>query len=543
MNKKLVIAVDGKKYPIDECRKIKGEYYKIGNIAIKDSGNCYYINDKYYKYNTGYIVYDYRLNKYVIKNSMVIVENGIVSLENDKPIFGSFSKNNLYENIFLNIKGNLHLCISDDIFKNSFNYRESLKDGIFYERTQCDSIHFITPQPVDNIYKRSLSYDCSKYLNKAIKDYEFINKNIEISETINKYGDFIKDYTFGFEFETIKGCIPERINKKLGLIPVRDGSIKGLEYVTIPLSGKKGLESLKDCIYELNKRTVYDNDCSLHVHIGNIPRTKEYILALYKILCLLQDDIYNLFPIYKKENYGVKKKCYTKPFPIKTTLLKMDRKINNKNINKNFNILFNYLSMGHDFEDYDNDLDQISSHPSDPQGNGKWNIKTRYHAFNLIPILFGNKQTVEFRIHTPTFDINKIFNYLVLCTSILEYVKINQNNILSNFDNYTYLKLSDIFFSVNLKQTLINDLIKYSDARKKYIYSCISKGNLLAEENEFHYRYNKIKWNKKNIINDIEYIKKKSEIKLNYYNEIDDLLLDAPNVFIENNEVKMEDII
>ena len=40
-------------------------------------------------------------------------------------------------------------------------------------------------------------------------------------------------------------------------------------------------------------------------------------------------------------------------------------------------------------------LDNIISHPSDPNGNQKWNIRPRYLLFNIIPLIFGNKQTIE----------------------------------------------------------------------------------------------------------------------------------------------------
>ena len=43
-----VIAIDGKEYNKEDCRKIKGEYWKIGDTKVKDSGHCYYINERYY---------------------------------------------------------------------------------------------------------------------------------------------------------------------------------------------------------------------------------------------------------------------------------------------------------------------------------------------------------------------------------------------------------------------------------------------------------------------------------------------------------------
>src|SRR5690606_13696406 len=156
-----------------------------------------------------------------------------------------------------------------------------------------------------------------------------------------------------------------------------------------------------------------------HLHIGNIPRTEEFILALFKTLCFVQDEIFSLFPLYKKYNFGYKRKHYTKPFNLNKTLLLMDNKIDNSNIKENFNILFEYLSNGIPYSNYNNDLSYVKSHPSDPHGTSKWNIRSRYMAHNIIPLIFGNKQTVEFRIHTPTYNVDKVMYFLFLCGSIV----------------------------------------------------------------------------------------------------------------------------
>ena len=55
----------------------------------------------------------------------------------------------------------------------------------------------------------------------------------------------------------------------------------------------------------------------------------------------------------------------------------MDNKIDKKNIKDNFNILYQFLSAGQLYEDVNSDLSNVKSHPSDPGGNSKWNIKSR----------------------------------------------------------------------------------------------------------------------------------------------------------------------
>ena len=203
---------------------------------------------------------------------------------------------------------------------------------------------------------------------------------------------------------------------------MRDGSISGVEYVTIPLSGKKGLQAIVNSCNLLKQRTSYDDSCALHLHIGGIPRTMEFILALYRTLIHIQDDVYSMFPLYKKYNFGVKQNDYTKQLPSDVLLNQMDKVIDKSNIVDNFDVLFKYLSQGVSFKGNHSSLDDVDGHPSDPRGNRKWQVGTRYLWCNVIPLIFDNKQTVEFRIHTPTFEVNKVLNYVVMLLILLKII-------------------------------------------------------------------------------------------------------------------------
>lgn len=263
---------------------------------------------------------------------------------------------------------------------------------------------------------------------------------------------------------------------------MRDGSVKGLEYATIPYQGEKGLQAAMESCNILSKFTKYDENCSLHLHIGNIPRTEEFFLALFKTLCLLQDEIFELFPLYKKYNFGVKRKNYTQPFPITKLLSKMDSTINKDNIKENFGVLYEFLSAGQRYKDVGETLDNVHSHPSDPNGTRKWNIKSRYHWVNLIPLLFGNKATVEFRIHTPTTDMDKVLYYLLMCTSIVSYVKENTEAILSSKDT-SYANLSNITMAqMRENPGLIDHFLSYINSRRRTMLSNNAAGDFRGNE-------------------------------------------------------------
>ena len=60
---KKVITIKGEEVLISKCRKFNKLYYKIGDPKIKDSGDCYLISEKYYREETGQIVYNYSINE------------------------------------------------------------------------------------------------------------------------------------------------------------------------------------------------------------------------------------------------------------------------------------------------------------------------------------------------------------------------------------------------------------------------------------------------------------------------------------------------
>lgn len=498
-----VTTITGREEEKSDCRKMKGIYYFKGDYKVEDSGECYFINNKYYKFNTGYIIYDHTVKEYILKSDAVdkgYIEKGIVGFNNSIPIFGSFTINPLNNFVDLIYKDKHYICISEDIINKKI-FKESLRDGRFYHRKAIRAEYFVFPTECDKDIKNSLPYDSRSILKSHIKKYnEQYNPNYcSILDFFNrKEVDLTKGLSFGLEFETTEGFIPERITDKIGLIPLKDGSVKGLEYVTIPLEGNKGLQTVLDSLKQLEYRTNYDNNCSLHLHIGNIPRTEVFFLAAFKMLFYLQDDIFKLFPFHKKDNYNIKRKAYTKPLPLQKALL-MDNKITKDNINYNFDILYHFLSAGQRYEEVDFNLKNVKSHPSDPGANSKWNIKSRYYWVNLIPLLFGNKETIEFRIHTPTVDANKVMNYLLMCFSIIDFIKRNQDEIIADSTKFIDSKLCNIFSNAYHKDSknhsLVNEFLLYHDYRKQHFFRKTAQGDLIALEDEFSFK-GYLNWNK-----------------------------------------------
>lgn len=472
-----VITVDGTTEIRSNCRRIKGGYYRVGDPKVQGSGQCYLVNGKYCREETNYIVYNYEAGEYVLSSDTLT--KGVVSIDGEILKIAYFTTPKQPIKLY-DISNTEYILINEEAVGNSRVYRYHIEKDAYLHISLASASSFNKIARISAGYKNTLEYDTRAIMHRYVKAYD--DNDIKIDSKIEKVAPYLKDLTFGIEFETVAGQIPDRYTKPLGLIPLKDGSVPGLEYATVPYQGAKGLQAAVNSCNVLNKFTRDDETCALHLHIGNVPRTEEFFLALFKTLCLVQDEVFEMFPLYKKYNFGVKKKNYTQPFPVAKLLGKMDGKITKDKVKENFAILFNFLSAGQQYEDVGNSLSKVKSHPSDPEGTRKWNIKSRYYWVNLIPLLFGNKQTVEFRIHTPTTDPSKVINYLLICTSIVSYVKNNTDNILEG--NAPYDNLSNIIMTElrNAPYNLIDHLLFYMNYRKKSILKSNHVGDFKGNE-------------------------------------------------------------
>ena len=484
----MVITINNEKAERRDCRLFEGGFYKIGDIRIKNSGDCYCINSKYYRIDTKRISFDHRLNEYVLNNQSLV--RGIIGFNESEPIIDTFSR--IEDEIMVYIEGGDQFILLDEyLVQNNGQYREYLLDGNYYHKSLINAKDFSKKLIPSNDYKSSLNYDSKNELNLFSEYYN--NLNPVISSDLNKYSSILKDLSFGIEFETSKGIVPLRVLKKTGLMPLRDGSIPGIEYVTVPMSGAKGIHTLINSVNELKKRTDYNDTCSMHIHIGNIPRTKEFILAFFIMTLKFQDEMFSMFPLYKKYNFDVKRKNYTKPYNQFEFLSELDPKIDDSNIDRNFSVLFNYLHQGNDsFSEFNYNLNNVNYHQSDPNGDQKWNIKKRYYFQNFIPLIFGNKQTIEFRLHTPTYDIDKILGFLFINASLINFTIKNEKDILNNssmflneykcISNVCYKEIVSLGRDVNMSK--LNDFISITIAERKSYVSSISKnGDIIGNEN------------------------------------------------------------
>ena len=214
-------------------------------------------------------------------------------------------------------------------------------------------------------------------------------------------------YTFGLEFETSMGYIPQEICFRDGLIPLRDGSISGIEYSTVVLEGNKGLNLLKQQLDTLKEYTKFNKECALHIHMGGFPVEPVAIFALY---CLW----------YNIEQY-LESSGYVPSMTFHTSLYKSNKKDYCNHLSgrcSSFEELFESITG----KKYLGSL--VQPHPMDIEKRAKWNIKTRYYGLNLVNMLcYKGPKTVEFRFLRPTFNYRKITLWLYILNAVLIYAE------------------------------------------------------------------------------------------------------------------------
>jgi len=381
-----ILTFDGTPSLRHKCRKIKGEYYEINK-------QCFFVAGKWYRINSGLIDKNWETGEwFLLSSSKEDLIYGITNYDGSRPVFGFFSPNP-YKNVLVRVGASIKMCISEDAVRE-FYY----SNGIF---SREPFIHKLNPQLV-------FDYD-PPYRGKDVP-YEFsrLVYTPDIDSTFSrKYKEFLSplgNYTWGFELETMGGLLTKKDCLLGGLLPVRDGSVSGSEYVTSVIKSPEHWQRLRDGLNSLIKRdTFIDHMCSTHMHVGGYPRTEEAIMNLYNNMITLEPAFYKMFPVHYKKTGVFKRRDYNVPLP---------RGFHNTHE------LFEYLATTSSIK-----YGFYESHPADPRNDRKWEIRTRYHWMSFVPFYFSMANTVELRVHTPTFNFDKLLLWALIINAVFEFSK------------------------------------------------------------------------------------------------------------------------
>jgi hypothetical protein len=253
-----------------------------------------------------------------------------------------------------------------------------------------------------NKYGFDLNYNCESMLSVFSKS--FADSTFKVNSKMKNLRQYLHDFTYGIEYECWDGRIPTYEAAEVGLIPLRDGSLKhdgysGYEYATVILSGDKGLAAIEAQCQALKKYTIFNERCSMHIHIGNVGKTAENLERIYRAFLGIQESLYKMFPSCLANTADYKGKNYCSPLP---------------NIPLDKNTIVKFLSDGNELYDRFG-----RNHPKDTHMSNKWYINSRYHIVNLNNYYYTNRGTIELRVSTPTFNHNKVIALLMLLCEII----------------------------------------------------------------------------------------------------------------------------
>jgi hypothetical protein len=490
---KNVVCFDGSIHPREECRKIENQYYKLGDPKVKNSGQCYLIkwgsseNLVVVRANNSQLIFD-ELNQIYCR----LDDNISYGYFNEKQK-GYFRKQEGGGKLYEGNSGKMEVAINKEVL-NANCYFDSLRniwregkvspeEWISHLRnTRETKPLYLTFNP--NCYNFS---DIDASLKNAVQNAhnDYLNKIPD-----NAFDAMFAKRTWGIEAETSSGCIPEDECFNLGVFPLRDGSITGHEFVTSVIS-KKPVGIIDQLFTLLSKYTITNDRCSLHIHVGNLPKSKKFTVALYHLYCRLQDEIDEVNVPFKRDSTFLATKRDGKDHCKRMPILNPRK----ETINEMFNYIMTLFNDGVFIKDFDSDA-KLFRHQM--HGRPKWDAIGRYHAINFIPFYFDAKQTVEFRVPAATCNKYKALFWMFLFNAIVEYAEQNADYILENKDKI-FLEdvINKVYGNVQSRENafIVNWLLQMISDRKNYNRTLILSrelfGNHFSRDNTYKVEYTK----------------------------------------------------
>ncbi len=411
----VVKTITGDKEYRKNCRRKDGLWFAI-DVDIAQ------VEGKWYKTTDTQILFDHHTKQYGLTYKVQSnCAKGIVGYNKDTKefIFGYFTRDP-YNNCVVSKGVNKHSCINAEVLAGT-KYKEDVATGTWIENGSAEIAtgkgHSDKGYNIeDNGYERLIKL--------------YIERPYKLNLNHAKIAHLLKDTTFGIELEACAGNTPQYMLNRYGCTICRDGSLVNAdgayppEYVTVPLSGAKGITNTIELTECLKSRNLVDLKCAYHLHLGNINTSRQFIVALHSLCYKIQGNVFKMFPHYKLKPDGIKGKNYCKLLP-KTIKQYKSGEDYTEYINTNYKRLFKYCTeyqAGDETKKVEADRN-FNRKTKAHNGKAKWSKLARYHWLNMCNIFFSERNTVEFRLHTPTFNATKIINWLLICNAICRYAE------------------------------------------------------------------------------------------------------------------------
>jgi hypothetical protein len=456
--------------PLNTILFLNNEYYDT-----KSTPNLKYINNEWIFIKKEDIVLCFLTGKELIRNIETITilsSNEPTKYVSKKLVFDSKSKN-IFDGYFKGMSDSNDIIFATDSESLiSLGFIRSEQDGIYYRN-------------YENIKRK-------KQTGVYIKG-EFSSKTKLNKKNTHLISPF--DFTFGIELETCSGLVtpPEWLNSNVsGVTCMRDGSISGGEYVSPVLNGDRGFEYIQDLCLVLSKYTDIDQNCGVHVHVGNCEFNQAFTINSFILGCLLEDEIFSYLSPYRLNNSTCGMLAQIKDNDNKNvfyTLMNIMNQFSDYKlkIKSGYEYLFNCMSNGRNLSP---DVNKKLPHPGG-RFTDRYSRKIsldklfRYKWLNLIPCNFNQRNypikkdddfkkafTIEFRCLHATLNADEIITWIHFYFAFINYLK-NTSDIV-NIDNYLSLNMKIILLnSYDLKKTntILKTLQKFRDTRGTSYFS------------------------------------------------------------------------
>lgn len=396
--------------------------------------------------------------------------------------------------LLMDVNKGVHFGMIDPIVNVQLHRNEDTYTDYVAAKANLSGVHLKRLEERDGFGSDYVSYNCPHKLKEYGKrltrtQQAFSNlENTKINRTLVKSSvedlhTLLGDFSIGYELETSKtSAYPPRC-VTYGLIPLNDGSLPygGKEFASFSIHGPMQLYTVFEGIKYLQTTSSVDLSCALHVHFGNIPKTKEFYVALYMLYQRLQEEIFSMLPHYLRSpvEAGIKSKNYAQALP-KLKLIE-DRQVPvSEQIAPAFDHVYNcFIGTEVPFESFDKTKEAPWSR--------SWNSASRYSQLNMVGALLDPLNgTIEFRGHPPTLNVQKIFLWTAILGAIMHYTKHNTMRILTSILRREKILLQDVidYLLVNADTRFVNlhaivsEYINYCvDLRLEQEVEAITNGN------------------------------------------------------------------
>ncbi len=425
---------DGNRHPQKECLYYDGKYYHTSHTEYIAT-DCV----------DGKPILKRRSNKVTVK---LKVDNGIYSSIEGMTASYNFDVCIPYVSHKYGFSGRI---ISEEAIEG-WDYKESMSEGMLIDRSRREAHSLETNIHYDsfkNFYAIPEQFDEKTQIKMGIKSPSY-----QITEGVK--------YSFGVELEIARGFIPYWKRNRFNISAMRDGSLNGgqggLEIVTGVLRGDTGLYHLQELCKEISPRTMVDNYCSIHTHIGGLEFSNKFLVNIYLLCQIIEKDMLSIVPPSRRNNQYCKN---LKKFDFSPAL-----NIDDLKLKEDYFKLFEWIS----YEKIQNptfNYNKTKQHPMGPKCG--YNHDTpRYCWLNLVPAIFNTRgdmrwKTLEFRLMEGSTNFEKINNWILLCMAIVKFADKYPENI----ENTT--KINDILMKIYPKKGC--QLIEYFDERRRIFSS------------------------------------------------------------------------